>query len=87
MMTKTNSAIAAITSVLALSAFASAAPAAQAPAMEKCYGIAKAGKNDCAGTAHACSGQSKIDASGLEFISLPKGTCDRLTGGTLAPKK
>jgi uncharacterized membrane protein len=86
MMNKTSSAIAAITSILALGA-ASAALAAEPSSMEKCYGVAKAGKNDCAGAAHACAGQSKIDASGKEFISLPKGTCERLSGGSLEPKK
>ena len=32
--------------------------------MEKCYGIAKAGKNDCAGSAHACAGQAKATVRG-----------------------
>ena len=54
---------------------------------EKCYGVSKAGKNDCAGGAHACAGQSSKDASGKEFIKVPKGTCERLVGGALAPKK
>jgi uncharacterized membrane protein len=53
---------------------------------EKCYGVAKAGKNDCAGAAHACAGQSKTNASGKEWIKLPKGTCDRLVGGSTSPK-
>ena len=54
---------------------------------EKCYGVAKAGKNDCAGAAHACTGQSKANASKADFLKLPKGTCDRLVGGSLAPMK
>ena len=54
---------------------------------EKCYGVVKAGKNDCAGAAHACAGQSKKDASAQEFVKLPKGTCERLVGGTLTPTK
>jgi uncharacterized membrane protein len=53
---------------------------------EKCFGVAKAGKNDCAGAAHACSGQSKANASGKEWIKVPKGTCERLVGGSLAAK-
>jgi uncharacterized membrane protein len=52
---------------------------------EKCYGVAKAGKNDCAGAAHACSGQSSKDGSLKEFVKLPKGTCERLVGGKLTP--
>jgi uncharacterized membrane protein len=50
---------------------------------EKCYGVAKAGKNDCAGAAHACAGQSKADRAATEWIKLPKGTCERIAGGTL----
>jgi uncharacterized membrane protein len=54
--------------------------------MEKCYGVAKAGKNDCAGPAHACAGQSKVDGGGKEWLSVPKGTCERLAGGSLTAK-
>jgi len=63
-----------------------AAQAADQAATEKCYGVAKAGKNDCAGAGHACAGQSKSTANGKEFVSLPKGTCERLVGGSLTPK-
>ena len=55
------------------------------PGMEHCYGVAKAGKNDCAGKAHACAGQSKTDG-GNEFISLPKGTCEKLVNGSTTAK-
>ena len=54
---------------------------------EKCYGVSKAGKNDCAGAAHACAAQSSKDGSGKEFIKVPKGTCERLVGGSLSPAK
>ena len=54
---------------------------------EKCYGVAKAAKNDCAGGAHACAGQSSKDGSPKEFVKLPKGTCERLVGGSLTPSK
>lgn len=54
---------------------------------EKCYGVSKAGKNDCAGAAHACAGQSSKDGSGKEFVKLPKGTCARLVGGSTTPIK
>lgn len=87
-MKKTSATITAISSLLTLGAAAFAAPtfAADKPEMEKCYGVSKAGKNDCAGAAHACAGQSKMDAGGKDFISLPKGTCERLSGGTLTAK-
>jgi uncharacterized membrane protein len=48
--------------------------------------VVKAGKNDCAGPAHACAGQAKTDSGGKEFVTLPKGTCARLAGGSLTPK-
>jgi uncharacterized membrane protein len=53
---------------------------------EKCYGVAKAGKNDCAASGHACAGQSKKDRDGKEWIKVPKGTCERLSGGSTAAK-
>ena len=86
-MKKTNAAFAAIGSLLALSV-ATHAFAADKPQMdmEKCFGVTKAGKNDCAGASHACAGQSKADSNGKEFLSLPKGTCERLVGGSLKSK-
>lgn len=48
---------------------------------EKCYGIAKAGKNDCAGEAHACAGQALATKSPGDFIYVPVGTCEKLVGG------
>lgn len=62
------------------------------PSKEKCYGIAKAGKNDCAATngSHSCAGQSKADNDLNEWKYVAKGTCDK-EGGSLeagkAPKK
>jgi uncharacterized membrane protein len=58
----------------------------EAATTEKCYGVAKAGKNDCAGAGHACAGQAKSDASAKEFVKLPKGTCERLVGGSTTAK-
>ena len=85
----TPSARSAVSALLTLSAAALAAPAwsADNPNMEKCYGVTRAGKNDCAGPTHACVGQSQVDGSGKDFIEVPKGTCDRLTGGSLTPKQ
>ena len=76
----------AIGSVLALGATSLSAADADAT-LEKCYGVAKAGQNDCAGAGHSCAGLSKgPDGSGKEWIQVPKGTCDRLVGGSLTPK-
>jgi uncharacterized membrane protein len=91
-MKKTHAAVTAISGLLTLGVAAfgtaqAADPVAAKPEMEKCYGVAKAGKNDCAGPAHACAGQSKESASAKEWISLPKGTCERLSGGTLMATK
>lgn len=70
-------------SVLTLSAAANVSDA-QAEKMEKCYGVVKAGKNDCgnkSGT-HSCAAQAKEDGSADEFILLPAGICDRLVNGS-----
>ena len=46
------------------------------PAMEKCYGVALAGKNDCkAGAGTTCAGTSKVDYQGNSWKNVPKGTC------------
>jgi uncharacterized membrane protein len=86
-MKKTSATVTAISGLLTLgAALATPAFAADKADMEKCYGVVKAGKNDCAGPAHACAGQAKTDSGGKEFVTVPKGTCARLTGGSLAPK-
>jgi uncharacterized membrane protein len=53
--------------------------------VEKCYGIAKAGKNDCGTAAHACAGQSKTDRDPSEWMFVMKGNCDKIAGGSLKP--
>ena len=54
------------------------------PAREKCYGIAKAGQNDCGTATHACAGQAKKDKAPDEWKYVAKGTCTKL-GGKLKP--
>lgn len=49
---------------------------------EKCYGIAKAGQNDCASGSSACAGQAKTDNAKDAWIGVPKGTCSRIAGGS-----
>lgn len=79
---------AAISGVLATAAIAVANPAVAGDVeKEKCYGVTKAGKNDCAGNGHACSGQAKKDADAGEWVSLPKGTCERLLNGRAEAEK
>lgn len=50
--------------------------------MEKCYGVVKAGKNDCGARGHSCAGQATKDADPKEWIYLPKGACDKIVGGS-----
>ena len=54
--------------------------------MEKCYGIAKKGKNDCGTKYHSCAGQAKKNNAGDEWIYVKKGNCLRIVGGSLTPK-
>lgn len=55
--------------------------------MEKCYGIAKLGKNDCASTGNSsCAGSSTVDGDRAAWMVLPKGLCERIQGGSLAAK-
>lgn len=86
MKTKTvvNSALA---SVFALGVMA-ANQAIAADKPEKCYGVVKAGMNDCAAAdgSHSCAGQSKVDGDGGEWVYMPKGTCEKIVGGSLTPK-
>lgn len=78
----------ALASLVALSAFsAQSVHAEDKKDMEKCYGVVKAGKNDCKTATSACAGHSTADSQTDAFIALPKGTCERITGGSLeAPK-
>ena len=81
MNSKTVMLAAAVGSLFALGA--SPILAADDPATEKCYGVAKAGKNDCAGPGHVCAGLAKTDGNPDEYVKLPKGTCERIVGGVL----
>ncbi len=65
-----------------------AAPAV-AQEKEKCFGISKAGQNDCANIAgsHSCAGQSKVDMDNGEWKYVAKGTCKDMKGLTLDEAK
>ena len=71
----------ALASVLALG-LAGQAGAAEEKAKEKCYGVAKAGENDCANLSgsHTCAGQAKVDKGADEWKYVAKGTCKQLGG-------
>jgi len=61
-------------------------PAAAADT-EKCYGVAKAGKNDCKTDTHSCAGASKADRDPASFIAVPAGSCAKIAGGMTEPAK
>jgi uncharacterized membrane protein len=85
----------ALASVLALGLLSGAQ--AQEKGKEKCYGVAKAGQNDCANLAgtHSCAGQAKVENDIGEWKYVAKGTCAKLGGksaeeakaAAAAPKK
>jgi uncharacterized membrane protein len=61
--------------------------AADAPKMEKCAGIVKAGKNDCQTSSSACAGTAKKDGQKDAWIYVPQGSCDKIVGGIVLSKK
>jgi uncharacterized membrane protein len=71
---------------LALAAtIANAGPVEQPSGSEKCYGIAKAGKNDCAAGAHSCAGQATKNSDKASFVYLPVGACSKIANASTAP--
>ena len=75
---------AAISGALALGTLSISATV-NAEEKEKCYGVAKAGKNDCQTANSSCAGTSTMDDQKDAFVLVPKGVCERLTGGTSEP--
>ncbi len=89
--------IAAAAAVLSAAAMAAVPAAADhhgaKGAKEKCYGVAMAGKNDCAaGPGTSCAGSSTTDYQGSAWKYVAKGTCVKMGGskmakeGNMAPK-
>ncbi len=80
----------AVAAALALPALSSAqsgpAPKPKFEA-EKCYGVTKAGKNDCQTANSSCAGTSKRDNQGDAWIYMPAGSCEKLVGASKQPKK
>ena len=62
---------------------------AAAQEKEKCFGIAKAGQNDCASVSgvHSCAGQSKVDMDKMEWKYVAKGSCKAMKGLSLDEAK
>lgn len=82
-----TSTFAAAGALIALAAVASTpAAATEKGAKERCFGIALAGKNDCAaGPGTSCAGTSKVDYQGNAYKYVKAGECKKL-GGSLKPR-
>lgn len=84
-MSKKEKIIASVISAFVLLTTAHSTLAAEAP-REKCFGIVKAGMNDCATAKAACAGSATKDKQGDSFLLLPKGICAKIVGGSLKAK-
>lgn len=83
---KTLAKIATATTFLAATSMMAANVHAAKPGFEKCAGIVKAGQNDCGANGHSCAGQAKTNNDANEWIYLPAGSCERITGGKVLKK-
>jgi uncharacterized membrane protein len=70
----------ALTALLAVGGIATS-HSAKAADLEKCAGIAAAGKNDCGTAVSACAGTAKQDRDAHAWVLVPKGTCSKIAGG------
>ena len=69
----------AFAAALGMAATSQSANAAEEGDPEKCYGVAKAGENECAaGKGTSCAGTSKIDYQGNAWKLVPNGTCETM---------
>jgi len=78
---------AAVLSLLSTSVVAQVHPEKPTYKYEKCYGVARAGMNDCFFAANSCAGTLDKDNDPHAWIYVPQGTCKKITGGTLEPPK
>ena len=82
-MKKSNLAVtSSVTVLLAIAGTTLTATSSVSAEKEKCYGVSKAGKNDCATKSSSCAGTSKEDNQKDAFVVVPKGLCGKLTGGS-----
>lgn len=54
---------------------------------EKCYGVARAARNDCFTASSSCGSTATVDAQPDAWIYLPAGTCDKIAGGSRVPQR
>ena len=88
---QTTLAASAVLALMGGAAMAQDSTAKKPAATEKCYGVAKAGHNDCkAGAGTTCAGTSKVNYDGKAFKEVPVGTCVTMKtpkgNGSLTPK-
>ncbi|MEO5693190.1 MAG: DUF2282 domain-containing protein [Usitatibacter sp.] len=76
----------ALAGMIALGVSQAASAQDKAGDKEKCYGIAKAGQNDCGTASHTCAGMAKKDKAADEWKYVAKGTCEKM-GGKKQPGK
>ncbi len=89
-MKKTTLALAsALAGTVAVSAaaLAQSGPAPQPDyKFEKCFGVVKAGHNDCQTANSSCAGSAKRDSQPDSWVYVPAGTCNKLVGGSTEKK-
>lgn len=78
------SAVAAVVSIPLVAA--NAGPVDPPAKSEKCYGVVKAGSNDCQTNTNSCAGNSRADNQGDAWVYLPTGVCSKIAGASLEPK-
>ena len=76
----------ALMGLIAMGVAGAATAQAQSTPREKCYGVAKAGQNECAAGKNSCAGTSKVDNDPTAWKLVAKGTCEKM-GGKLTPAK
>jgi uncharacterized membrane protein len=76
-----------LSAAFGMDALANKDHAKQIPNMEKCYGVAKAGRNDCGTATAQCAGSSTADGDKNAWLLLPKGTCNKIIGGSTTEGK
>jgi len=90
---KTSNLVVILTSASLAAAVAAAASQATAQVnvpkptykFEKCYGVVKAGQNDCFSPSNSCGGTATRDHDPHTWIYVPAGTCNKIAGGSTKP--
>lgn len=72
-----------MTGLIGMATTAQAAGLVKCAEQERCYGVAKAGQNDCATATSACSGTAKADNQKDAWVYMPKGSCLKIAGASL----